>query len=167
MEYALVIVDMQPGFLPHMHVRETIQKQVIREIKLAKKANLPIIVLEFHTKKHRELGYTISPIMKLLEGYEKLHLCYKRKVSGADQVLQVVKKYNYPVSNYRVCGVEWGACVYQTAHDLVYEHVRWDKKLKCEGFKIRDRVLSATIVLAATDAPYRRAGLNAVFLSPD
>lgn len=111
----LCVVDMQPGFWSS----DSIIKEVIREIKLAKRRNDGIVFLEmrpdFHNKTHNVLIDTAKS-----GGYAKVTYAEKKYNDGSDEFVKAVNVSGWSkLKRVRVCGVNRNACVNDTIHGLV------------------------------------------------
>lgn len=107
-KYALVIIDMQWNFPSSRDAR--LQTNIIRQIRLAKKKNYPIICLEYIGD-----GRTIPKIRKELEDYKNKFFFRKNWDDGSDKILSIKNKLP---SKFRVCGVNTDACVFETVVNL-------------------------------------------------
>lgn len=110
MAYTLVVVDMQPQF-EAARSRRCVEN-VLAEIAAAKAANAAIIVLEYGG-----FGPTNSRITKAVRSYERGYFAIKHEDNGSLQVFNLCNTYML-VRQFRVVGVNYGACVKSTAIGL-------------------------------------------------
>jgi len=105
---ALVIVDMQADFLDRMGdevgekyaniAHKKLMKGVLREVKEAKKKQLPIVCLQYANqadgfdcpKEAWEYHATHSAIRKALKGYSRAYFARKDNDDGSEEVLDVL-----------------------------------------------------------------------------
>ena len=106
---ALVVVDVQEAFRPHVQAFEDTARASATLVQAAKVLGLPIVVTEQYPQ---GLGDTVPELAEHLEGVERLpKVCFSAAaadgfdLAGRDQAL--------------VCGIETHVCVSQTAHDLL------------------------------------------------
>lgn len=124
---ALVVVDVQEAFRPHVQAFEDAARASATLVQAAKVLGLPIVVTEQYPQ---GLGDTVPELVEHLEGVERLpKVCFSAAaadgfdLAGRDQAL--------------LCGIETHVCVSQTAHDLL------DRGL--EVHVARDAVSSRTL----------------------
>jgi nicotinamidase-related amidase len=138
MDYSLVIVDMQTGFVA-ANSRKTL-KNCKREIRKAIKDDANIIFVEYNG-----CGRTIKELTEITDkiAYKKKFVAIKRKNSGAKIILKTMKKNNIPTTkhtNFRVCGVNTDACVLETVEDLARA--------------LRQRSYNIEVILSACNSSY-------------
>jgi nicotinamidase-related amidase len=111
--HTLVIVDMQHNFVATRNAN--LKRNVIREIKLSKKHNWPIIVLEFSNCRK-----TLSCIRSLLKNYHNCFYETKYENDGSKEVIHAINNRitSNNSKNIRVVGVETNFCVGDTAYSL-------------------------------------------------
>ena len=110
MSECLVVVDMQPGFLSSVPVI----KEVAREIRRAKRlgSHIMIVEYEFYQRTHECL-------LSLIEGYENQSFVMKNRDGGGPHINSMMNRCKLPdFENFRLCGVNFGACVRRTAEGL-------------------------------------------------
>lgn len=144
---ALVIVDMQDYFLgnlselytDHQDIINSFIKNIIKQIKWAKKNKLPIICLEYDDLYYEDDGYsaviTNKVIREHLNGYPLKWYAKKDTDTGYDEVMDVLcgieprkglmaGKLQKLISKktkmtFRVCGINLHACVRDTVSDMI------------------------------------------------
>ena len=106
---ALVVVDVQEAFRPHVLAFEDTARASATLVQAAKVLGLPVVVTEQYPQ---GLGDTVPELAEHLDGIERLpKVCFSAaqadgfELGGRDQAL--------------VCGIESHVCVSQTAHDLI------------------------------------------------
>ena len=113
---ALLIIDMQEKLFAAIHEKETVLKNVVLLVHLAKTFELPILLTEQYPK---GLGRTLSSIRELLgSAYRPIE---KTSFSclGNDIFIEEIDRLRHEKrNNLIVCGIETHICVYQTARDL-------------------------------------------------
>ena len=122
-KYTLVVVDMQPKFVASQNERTI--KMVQKEIKMAMDNKCPIVFLEYE-----EYGPTDKRLKEVIKGYKKCKFVKKRMDDGSDYVIRICNLHKYPLNNFRVCGVNTGACVKSTVSGLAtlpYTHIKVPK----------------------------------------
>lgn len=109
--YSLVIIDMQPIF-PASGAKN-IQSPILREIRLAKKHNYPIVVVEYRFLKNysRTRKYITKELGK------KFILVEKDRDDGSGALAPVLKGITKS-KNVRLVGVNTHGCVKDTAEGL-------------------------------------------------
>ncbi len=105
----LVVVDMQPKFKSCTKV--TVRK-VLERIKQAQKKNFDIIVLRY-----RNHGSIAKPLLKQLRK-TKYSSRLKYRNDGSYQVVQTLQLKQHEPRKFYLCGVNTGACVYDTTLGL-------------------------------------------------
>ena len=110
MAYTLVVVDMQPRF-EAAKIRRCIDN-VLAEIAVAKSEGAAIVVLEY-----RGFGPSNRRITQAVRSYERGYFQEKCWDDGSREVFQMCETYHLP-RNFRVVGVNYGACVKSTAIGL-------------------------------------------------
>ena len=124
MKTALVIVDMQSGFNTAKH--ESTIRNVIKAIKLAKEAAMPIVVLEY-----ANMGRTLPRIRKYLDSYDKTIYQIKKEDDGSREVIKALNHNGFNnVYSLAVCGVNINACVSKTVRNLVETYDKTIKVIK-------------------------------------
>lgn len=107
---ALVVIDMQPGFGSSY----PIIKKVAKEIKRAVKLGHHIIVVEYGG-----FQQTWPYLRSLMKNYDNQTFVEKCTDGGGHDILELIKCANLPdFSKFRLCGVNFGACVKRTAWQL-------------------------------------------------
>lgn len=101
----LCVVDMQEAFGASSHCLD----EVCRQIKLAKRRNAGIIVIEY-----RGSGPTIARIKDLLKSYRRKTYTQKCGNGGGSELLKAAKRKKFPVNKIRFTGVNRSWCVYST-----------------------------------------------------
>lgn len=104
----LVVVDMQDESFEAAKCNTTAQN-ILKLIRLAKAADSLIVVLEYAG--HHS---TRSDIMNAITSYNNHRIAYKYTDGGGDEVKQFLTGQSHAV----LCGVNYGACVFRTAHEL-------------------------------------------------
>jgi nicotinamidase-related amidase len=141
MDKTLVIVDMQDGF-PSAHKKE-VQEECIQLVKYFIRNNLPIIVLEYEGAYY---GKTFECISKLYKRYPYVKILKKRKDNGSDQVHRFMRREHWGITKRDeivICGVNIGACVYETTWGLLKKgyNVKVVKKAcNCVGYRGGNRI---------------------------
>jgi nicotinamidase-related amidase len=104
----LIVVDMQDQSFEAAKCNTTTQN-ILKLIRLAKAADSLIVVLEY-------VGHhsTRSDIMAAITPHDNHRIAYKSTDGGGDEVKQFLTCQTHAV----LCGVNYGACVFRTAHDL-------------------------------------------------
>lgn len=130
----LTIVDMQEAFLEYDTVMtpqetRTLIDRVIDLVHAFKKRCLPIIVLQYNLehgydlydpqerKEYNQWIGTVPEIMAAIGNYDKCHVKFKNKDSGARQVKTVMSAHKYKGTVY-LAGVNASACVMETWYGL-------------------------------------------------
>lgn len=110
----LFVVDMQDGFYAYAECL----KDVIREIRLAKRRNDPIVFVELDPKYNNK---TRPELIKAAEsgGYKKLAVTTKIGGDGSVKLVTAAKNAGFKYDHVRVCGVNRGACVSNTINGLL------------------------------------------------
>ena len=111
----LVVIDMQESYA---HTgNKTLLKNVVKHVREAKKAKVPIIIVEF-----ANYGETRNEIMKLLRKRYKNHVVVqKHACNGSPEVKKVLEK-DFGIlapATLNLCGVFTQDCVAKTAKGLV------------------------------------------------
>lgn len=101
----LCIVDMQATFGAYEHCLD----EVCHQVKLAKRRNAGIIVIEY-----RGSGPTVAPIKDLLKYYRKKVYTKKNANGGGSELLAAAKRKGFPVNKVRFTGVNRSWCVFST-----------------------------------------------------
>lgn len=106
---ALVVVDVQEAFRPHVQAFADTARASATLVQGARALGLPIVVTEQYPQ---GLGATVPELADHLDGVERLpKVCFSAAAAdgfdlqGRDQAL--------------LCGIEAHVCVSQTAHDLL------------------------------------------------
>jgi len=109
----LCIVDMQTTF--EKPAKKCLD-EVCHQIKLAKRRNAGIIVLEY-----TECGPTPPKIKSLLKSYKRK--TYKQKTcdGGGKEVIAAAKRKGFPTNKIRFVGVNRSHCVYATVSEYNYK----------------------------------------------
>jgi len=129
----LVIIDMQPKF--EASKDEKTQAAVVTQIKLAKRHNWPIVVVEFAADQCRQQfeGWEKGPllrespthfvILKEVEKYPRFLLVLKDADDGSAKIISARNKQSWrAIRTFRVMGVNTGACVKKTAAGLAVKY---------------------------------------------
>jgi len=135
--YALLIVDAQRQF-EAARCPVTL-RAICREVDIARRANLPIVVLEFPpddllhaaVELERHKGIITPPprhdvlkpttdrrVMDALAGYDKFCVRWKHQSDGSANVIYALWDHQWPSENFRVVGVNTDKCVYKTIRNL-------------------------------------------------
>lgn len=116
---ALVIIDMQPYFSSALN--EYTIRNCIAEIKRAKRANIPIVVLEYEDPDGEDdLGETLPRLKKHLDSYHATYYVKKYDDDGGLDVMRCLEENDLDtIPNFRVCGINLGACIWETVDTLV------------------------------------------------
>lgn len=123
--YCLVIVDMQPRFAAANDVNT--QNEIIRLVMQARRDNAIIIVLEYY---NRFRDYppsqqrTVKCIRDAYADYPHAYTVEKMSDDGSDELLETLREIcDEPEDmSFKVCGVNWGACVEATIVGMVSDH---------------------------------------------
>lgn len=105
----LVVIDCQPRYLPFGSVLEAVET----EVKRAREAGTPIIVLEFHTAEP-----TYEHLIEMLAGYDKWERRRKTTFGGGREVIDTCRTRDWSTSMFRLVGAETYCCVAETAEQL-------------------------------------------------
>jgi len=108
----LCIVDMQTEF---ERPAKKCLTEVCRQIKLAKRRNAGIVVLEY-----TDCGPTLPEIKRLLKPYKKKTYKQKTLDGGGAEVIAAAKRKGFPTNKIRFAGVNRCYCVYDTVSE--YRH---------------------------------------------
>lgn len=98
---------MQPGFRASLN--EATIDCVAAEIRSARAANHPIVILEY-----AKYPATHERLLQLVEGYDKVAIETKREDDGSEELLEACIGNEYFQNVYRVCGVNTLQCVQRT-----------------------------------------------------
>lgn len=145
-DYTLVIVDVQSDFWAARH-KPTL-KAIKREVKLAKKRRLPIVVMEVHradgmgkatatgrdlnslaflppdparrrpVPKRRTNAPTHPKILQELDGYDRKIVVFKGQSDGSLELIMECHRLQLERPRFRLCGVNTDVCVLKTALGL-------------------------------------------------
>ena len=108
----LCIIDMQPYFRSSQE--DFVIDGVIREVSLAKRRKAGIVVVEYSG-----CGKTDRRIKKAIGRYHKVVWIKKGGDDGSRLILKAIgKKWSYSKKRIRLCGVNTGWCVFDTAVGL-------------------------------------------------
>jgi nicotinamidase-related amidase len=107
---ALVIIDMQPDF----NYSVKVIPEVVKAIEYAKAANEKIIIVEYDGSWFKP---THPEIMAALKGYEKKVVVKKQSADGSKEVMAALRSRRG--LELKVCGVNLGACVWNTVTSLL------------------------------------------------
>ena len=111
MKTALCIVDMQYSF---MDTAENALEGVLKEIKLARRRNAPVFILEY-----AGCGKTVKPIWDALKGYKHVYRPSRKNTDGGGrELLRCVEKNGVDARRIRMCGVNRSYCVGSTLADI-------------------------------------------------
>ncbi len=110
MSSVLLIIDVQDYF----KTSSKVIGETIRQVQLAKKQNLPIVVVEYVG-----CGETNNSVLRAIGDYDPKLVVRKTKDGGGKEVLEVCKKNNILPSKFRVVGVNRGYCVYETVNEII------------------------------------------------
>jgi len=105
----LYVVDMQSTYEASANIVE----EVLREIELAKERDDYVIFVEFGNTE------TLPKLKTAVEEYDKTSVLRKASGDGSTQFIAEMEKMKKPVESVRVCGVNKGACVYNTVTGLI------------------------------------------------
>ena len=106
MARTLVVVDMQSEFAS---TAEKCTKQVVREVKRAKRRGAGVIVLEY-----KDAGKTFKEIRDELKGYGRKTFATKNMNDGSHEAMKAAKRNGFSTEKIRVCGVNRSYCVLGT-----------------------------------------------------
>ena len=126
MNEALLIVDMQTGFATAQD-EDTI-RGCMEAIKVARKDDLPIFVLEFENN-----GNTLRKLQDCMGSHEAVYYVMKDQDDGGYAVMEHIEAR--AIKEFRVCGVNIDACVKRTVHTLVNDYDKQIRIIKdaCNG----------------------------------
>ena len=107
----LIIIDVQEYYSPYSTQPELI-KAIVKHVKLAKKANAPIVCVEYYGE-----GKTVSNILK---EFPDAHRVVKHQCDGSNEIWRCLKRdYEiYPPATLKLCGIFTQDCVAKTADGL-------------------------------------------------
>lgn len=126
----LCIVDMQTSF----ETAKMCLTEVCYQIRLAKRRNAGIVILEYGDEPDYQYGKTHSRIKKLLCSYNRKIYVKKSGDGGGAEFIAAAAKKNFDISKVRFVGVNRCACV----------------KLTIREFKRAKRKAKVEIAIAAT-----------------
>lgn len=110
---ALVVIDMQDDY--EISEDEKLLNNVIKHIRMAKKAEAPIVVLEYVG-----MGSTREKILDELENYEQCRFTGKVRSDGSTQVKEVLSSaFGIKSGLVKACGIFSSDCVKATVEGLV------------------------------------------------
>ena len=115
--HTLIIIDMQPGFNAAFNPK--LKKPITREIKLCKKHNWPIIIVEY---RDAYSGTTLKWITDQIKNYKHSFTVHKKENDGSGAIIKALSKRGLSIDKARIIGVNTGACVQSTATGLKYNH---------------------------------------------
>jgi nicotinamidase-related amidase len=110
----LCIVDMQTEFAKPA---KKCLNEVCRQIKLAKRRNAGIIILEY-----KHCGPTLPEIKSLLKSYKRKTYKQKTMNGGGTEVLAAARRKGFPTNKIRFVGVNRSYCVYETVSEYNYKN---------------------------------------------
>ena len=128
MKSVLTIIDMQDYFLrrgknkgyvdPETFQAEwdTIVNVIRKQITVAKRKKMPIVVLEFDNS-----GSTNAKILRAIKGYKLAKRVEKRRDDGSNEVAETVKEImgtDWNPDEFRITGVNRAFCVSRTVKGL-------------------------------------------------
>ena len=108
----LVIVDMQPIFKASRNPDTIIA--VTNEIITARKNNDAVMFVEY-----RGSGRTHTGFNSLIRGYEHKATIRKQKDDGSQEIINALRRRNFPTQTLRICGVNTDCCVWSTVWGLL------------------------------------------------
>lgn len=102
---------MQPDFPSSLDT--FVIEGVLNQIRLAKRRKAGIVIIEYIGS-----GKTGNRILKSLTTYQHV-ICVKKSTNdGSRSIVNAISKHNFSKQCIRLCGVNTGACVFQTAIGL-------------------------------------------------
>lgn len=108
-----VIIDVQEKLFPHMHHRESLEKNINILIEGLKILEIPLLVTEQYTK---GLGFTIPSVQESIGNQSKIE---KVAFSCCDSPDFMSHLQNMGKTHVVVAGIEAHVCVLQTVVDLL------------------------------------------------
>ena len=126
--YTLIIIDMQRGFDASSCKRT--QNAIIQEIKLAKKNDCGILLVEFHRdflgKTVNEYGKTLRRLKQHVKEYDRYDIVKKYERDGSGFIETNLECFNtdFNTKTFRICGINSDECVAATVESLhkIYEN---------------------------------------------
>ena len=103
----LCVVDMQPHFKPAR--KDSLVKNVISEIRKAKRKREGIVVLEYAT-----LGFSDSDIIEEVKSYDRQTIVTKHEDDGSEEFMNAVHQHKFWPMRLKFCGVNACYCVWDT-----------------------------------------------------
>lgn len=124
--YTLIIIDMQPGFMASH--KSTLNENIMREIKIAKKNKQGILILEYDRKLS---GRTHKEILNQIRNYPFKVVVEKLNCDGCEEVLEQFKEHPLFLNknHIKICGVNTDECVNDTTVSL-YEQLYKNTKIE-------------------------------------
>ena len=108
----LCIIDMQPFFISSQE--DFVIEGVLDQIRLAKQRNAGVVVVRY-----THSGKTDDRITDALTGYDRVVKVNKSTNDGSKVIIKAIKrKHGFSKKRIRICGVNTGFCVYETAAGL-------------------------------------------------
>ena len=108
----LCIIDMQPFF--NSSQADFVIEGVLNQIRLAKRRDAGVVLVEYVS-----CGGTDKRIKEALKGYKRFYKVRKNSNDGSKVIINAIKcKHSFSKKRIRVCGVNTGYCVYETAAGL-------------------------------------------------
>lgn len=108
----LCIIDMQPFFSSAQE--DFVIEGVLNQVRLAKQRNAGIVVAEYEG-----CGSTDERIMSAIGSYRRVVKIIKNSNDGSRDIIDAIKrKHSFSKKRIRICGVNTGHCVYETAAGL-------------------------------------------------
>lgn len=118
MKQTLVIVDMQEVF------RKAWTNKTIKNIRtltrLFRARRDPILPLSYTGRWTEDKEQIVPEIERLFRSYTRVFPCQKKTVGGGNEIVKIAKENNLPLS-FVLCGVNYSACVKETAEQIAKE----------------------------------------------
>lgn len=118
---AVILIDMQTRFVEHLRTGEAerIIPNQLTALKHCNKTGIPIIVLEYDSRKHSSFGKTIAVLRS--EAKKNSKGCLIRKEWNSGFVMTGLHSYleSLRVKNLFLMGINADHCVKQTAKDAI------------------------------------------------
>lgn len=108
----LVIIDMQPEFTTASN--PSVIAGVVHQIRLAKNRKAGIVIVEYN-----DSGDTLEPIVNAIGEYVRKTTVIKKGDDGSREVMRAIHRKGFDNSKVRLCGVNAGYCVRDTAVGLL------------------------------------------------
>ncbi len=109
--------------------RDMIKRQ-IKVIQSFRKAQKPIIVVEFTTDSG-PWDATLPPILRALDGYNKFVTIKKRQIDGSTHVKRAINKFLPKPTKVLVMGIYLSCCVKETVAGLIKKNIDASAIISC------------------------------------